>query len=180
MSPGPNAFRLGRRNRTWPRHPVRPPQRSPTQHRTSYPEGRERPAIAPQMKVTMTSPQFALSAALLIATGSGCAPTAPTPPPTSAGARSTSAAASPTEITTTSAGSTYPVHRCPPHDDRIIEITAGAVTCTEAYATAARYDLKGEKYQHIEAYTCYTGTAQTAPILLVCLSGPTEFAVLHR
>jgi len=134
------------------------------------------------MKVTMMSARPALLAALLIATGSGCAHTATTPPPPSADARSISAAPpSPTETdTTTSSGNAYPVHRCPPDHDRVIEITAGAITCAEAYATAARYDLTGEKYQHIAAYTCYTGTAQTAPILLVCFSGPTEFAVLPR
>jgi hypothetical protein len=72
-----------------------------------------------------------------------------------------------------------PVQRCQPQDGRRIEISAGAITCEQAYAAAARYDLQGQKYQNIDAFTCYTGTAQTAPIFLVCTSPDAEFSVSH-
>jgi hypothetical protein len=112
-------------------------------------------------------PSALLAVALIAATGSGCYRSAPEPgsPPTSELA--TSGAANPG------------VERCASQDGRQIEIRAGTISCAEAYSTAASYDLQGEKYQEIGAFTCYTGTAQTAPMLIVCSSGGVEFSVFR-
>ncbi|WP_313675230.1 hypothetical protein [Mycolicibacterium sp.] len=112
-------------------------------------------------------PGVFLSVALVAATGSGCYRSAPQP-----GSRPTS------EVATSSAANPG-VERCEPQDGRRIEIHAGTISCAQAYSTAASYDLQGEKYQEIGLFNCYTGTAQTAPMLLVCSSGGVEFSVFR-
>jgi hypothetical protein len=70
---------------------------------------------------------------------------------------------------------------CAPRGGNQIKITGAALSCDDAYTIAARYDLQGEKYQKIDAavtWTCYTGTAETRPLIFQCVSGEgTEFGV---
>ncbi|AMO61884.1 Uncharacterised protein [Mycolicibacterium phlei] len=70
--------------------------------------------------------------------------------------------------------------RCDPVGGRVIDILAGNIDCVTASHYAAQYDPAGERYQVIGPFTCYSGTAQTAPLLFQCTSpveGGTEFAV---
>lgn len=67
--------------------------------------------------------------------------------------------------------------QCPPKDGRTIDITAGKITCDDAYSTVATFDWQGQKFQQIDGFMCYTGTAQTAPVVLVCSSDEVEFTV---
>ncbi|MGV0851533.1 hypothetical protein [Mycolicibacterium phlei] len=72
------------------------------------------------------------------------------------------------------------VERCDPQAGRMIAIVAGNIDCVTASRYAAQYDPAGAKYQVIGPFTCYSGTAQTAPLLFQCTSpveGGTEFAV---
>jgi hypothetical protein len=70
-----------------------------------------------------------------------------------------------------------PVLRCAPQDGQQIDIVTGTLPCEAAYPIAAGFDQAGEKYQTIGDFTCYTGTEMTAPTVLSCVSGETEFAV---
>ena len=58
-----------------------------------------------------------------------------------------------------------------------IDIVSGPISCGDAYATAGRYLTDSEKYQQIDAFTCYSGNAMTAPVTLNCVSDASEFAV---
>jgi hypothetical protein len=72
------------------------------------------------------------------------------------------------------------VERCAPQSGQVIDITAGDIDCVTASHYAAQYDPVGEKYQTIGPFTCYSGTAATAPLLFQCVSdaeGGTEFVV---
>ena len=113
--------------------------------------------------------------------GAGCYRSPPPPSPTTDLTTSSVAfPASRSAETTTSTKDTDSVEHCPPQDGRRIDITAGVVGCAEAYSVVAAYDFSAGKYQQIQDYTCYTGTAQTAPVVLVCSSGGTEFAVYDQ
>jgi len=70
--------------------------------------------------------------------------------------------------------------QCPPSNGQRIVITAGDIDCVTASRYAAQYDITGEKSQVIDPFTCYSGTATTAPLLFQCVAqveGGTEFAV---
>ncbi|PJK21245.1 hypothetical protein CSX11_16795 [Mycobacterium goodii] len=72
------------------------------------------------------------------------------------------------------------VERCDPQGGQVIDIIAGDIDCVTAAHFAAQYDPIGEKYQEIGPFTCYSGTAASAPLLFQCISdleGGTEFAV---
>lgn len=72
------------------------------------------------------------------------------------------------------------VERCAPQAGQVIEITAGNIDCVTASQYAAQYLPEGERYQVIGPFTCYSGTATTAPLLFQCVAdieGGTEFAV---
>jgi hypothetical protein len=69
------------------------------------------------------------------------------------------------------------ITNCPPVNGSSIDITNGPISCGDAYATAARYQADGDKYQQIDAFTCYSGNAMTAPVVLNCVSDVSEFAV---
>jgi hypothetical protein len=70
-----------------------------------------------------------------------------------------------------------PVQHCLPQGNQQIDIVTGFVPCEAAYPIAAAFDRGGDKYQTIGDFTCYTGNAMTAPTVLSCVSGDTEFAV---
>ncbi|ODQ87352.1 hypothetical protein BHQ18_24390 [Mycolicibacterium flavescens] len=70
--------------------------------------------------------------------------------------------------------------RCAPRFGQTIDILAGDIDCITASDYAVRYDVNGDKYQEIGPFTCYSGTATTAPLLFQCVTeveGGTEFAV---
>lgn len=70
--------------------------------------------------------------------------------------------------------------RCAPRFGQIVDITAGDIDCITASDYAVRYDLNGDKYQVIGPFTCYSGTATTAPLLFQCVADTedhAEFAV---
>ena len=70
--------------------------------------------------------------------------------------------------------------QCPPRDGQVISITVGDIDCVTAADIAAGYDPAGDKYQHIDAFTCYSGNAMTAPLLFTCVADAadsTEFSV---
>jgi hypothetical protein len=69
------------------------------------------------------------------------------------------------------------VTNCQPVNGSSIDIVNGPISCVDAYATAGRYQADGEKYQQIDAFTCYSGNAMTAPVVLSCVSDVSEFAV---
>jgi len=72
------------------------------------------------------------------------------------------------------------VERCDPQAGQVIDIIAGDIDCVTASRFAAQYNPMGEKYQEIGPFTCYSGTAASAPLLFQCVSdleGGTEFAV---
>jgi len=84
-----------------------------------------------------------------------------------------------------SAPSTAPIisetNTCATQGDNQIKINGDGISCAEAYTIAKKYDLRGEKYQKIEAavtWTCYAGTVESRPLILQCVSGEgTEFGV---
>lgn len=94
-------------------------------------------------------------------------------------ATSTTVATSATVSTsTTVATSNQPAGKqCPAERGRRITITNGDLTCAEAYAIAAKFDLQGQKYQDIDAFECGTGTADVRPLEFQCTSEDVEFAV---
>lgn len=69
------------------------------------------------------------------------------------------------------------VTNCQPVNGSSIDITSGPISCVDAYSTAGRYQPDGDKYQQIDAFTCYSGNAMTAPVVLSCVSDASEFAV---
>ncbi|AKS36646.1 hypothetical protein AFA91_25570 [Mycolicibacterium goodii] len=72
------------------------------------------------------------------------------------------------------------VEQCPPQAGQVIDIIAGDIDCVTASQFAAQYNPSGEKYQQIGPFTCYSGTAASAPLLFQCVSdaeGGTEFGV---
>ena len=73
--------------------------------------------------------------------------------------------------------STAQSQQCKPQDDYQINIAVGDITCEDAYEIADEYDLDGEKYQDIGSFQCYTGTAQTRPLIFQCVSDSAEFAL---
>jgi hypothetical protein len=120
-----------------------------------------------------------IPAVVLTLAAAGCAgkdPEAPTASAPSAASATSSAAAAP---------STGPAvgeaNSCAPQGGNQIKITGAAISCDDAYAIAARYDLQGEKYQKIDAavtWTCSGGTAESRPLIFQCVSGEgTEFGV---
>lgn len=69
---------------------------------------------------------------------------------------------------------------CPPAGGQAIVITVGDIDCQTAADFAAQYDPYGDKYQVIGPFTCYSGDAMTAPLLLQCVADTAdraEFAV---
>lgn len=70
---------------------------------------------------------------------------------------------------------------CAPQGGNQIKINGDGISCDQAYAIAAKYDLQGEKYQKIDTdgtWTCYSGTVESRPLIFQCVSGQaTEFAV---
>lgn len=105
---------------------------------------------------------------------------------------SSSAGASPSPASSTSAPSTpaatlqHPIPasststgplRCaqrPPYQVTIYK-GIGLVTCLRADAMAAKYDRSGGSVQHIDGYTCQSGTATTRPVVFTCSSTEAEF-----
>ncbi|MCV7170148.1 MULTISPECIES: hypothetical protein [Mycolicibacterium] len=70
--------------------------------------------------------------------------------------------------------------QCPPRNGQTIVITAGDIDCVTASDYAAQYRPDGDKYQVIAPFTCYSGTAMTAPLLFQCVADTedrAEFAV---
>jgi hypothetical protein len=70
--------------------------------------------------------------------------------------------------------------QCAPQSGQVISITVGDVDCVTASDVAAQYDPAGDKYQHIGAFTCYSGNAMTARLLFTCVADSAdsaEFAV---
>jgi hypothetical protein len=70
--------------------------------------------------------------------------------------------------------------QCAPQSGQVISITVGDVDCVTASDIATQYDPAGDKYQQIGAFTCYSGTAITAPLLFTCVADSAdsaEFAV---
>ena len=70
--------------------------------------------------------------------------------------------------------------QCAPRNSQSIVITAGDIDCVTASDYAAQYQLNGDKYQVIAPFTCYAGTALTAPLLFQCVADTedrAEFAV---
>ncbi|MBO0676944.1 hypothetical protein JRC04_05665 [Mycolicibacterium sp. S2-37] len=70
--------------------------------------------------------------------------------------------------------------RCAPRFGQVIEITAGDIDCITASDFAVQYNVMGDKYQVIGPFTCYSGTAMTAPLLFQCVADTedrAEFAV---
>lgn len=70
--------------------------------------------------------------------------------------------------------------RCAPRFGQVIDITAGDIDCITASDYAVQFDLNGDKYQTIGPFTCYSGTAMTAPLLFQCVADTedrAEFAV---
>lgn len=70
--------------------------------------------------------------------------------------------------------------QCPPRDGYSIVIHAGDIDCVTAADYAVQYDVNGDKYQSIGPFTCYSGTAMTAPLLFQCVADTedrAEFAV---
>jgi hypothetical protein len=114
-----------------------------------------------------------VSTVVLTLLAAGCATKEPAPAPTES-APSTAASAPPTD---TVAEPTT----CPPQDGNQIKISGDGISCADAYSIAAKYDLKGEKYQEIDSagtWTCYTGNAETRPMIFQCVSGQaTDFSV---
>jgi hypothetical protein len=114
-----------------------------------------------------------VSTVALTLLAAGCATKEPAPAPTES-APSTAAAAPPTE---TVAEPTT----CPPQDGKQITINGAGISCADAYSIAAKYDLQGEKYQEIDSagrWTCYTGNAESRPMIFQCVSGQdTDFSV---
>ena len=114
------------------------------------------------------------STVLFVIPAVGCAQkesaTAPTmsPPSSAASAPSTAPVMSETKT-------------CATQDGSQIKINGEGISCAEAYTIAKGYDLRGEKYQRIEAavaWTCYTGTIESRPLIFQCVSGQgTEFGV---
>ncbi|WP_006241839.1 hypothetical protein [Mycolicibacterium tusciae] len=70
--------------------------------------------------------------------------------------------------------------QCPPQNGMTVQITVGDIDCVTAADYAAQYDPNGDKYQQIGPFTCYSGTAMTAPLLFQCVADTAdsaEFAV---
>ena len=70
---------------------------------------------------------------------------------------------------------------CAPQGGNQIEINGDGISCDDAYSIAAKYDPQGEKYQEVGGignWTCYTGNAESRPLIFQCVSGQeTEFRV---
>jgi hypothetical protein len=121
-----------------------------------------------------------VSTAVLTLLAAGCATKEPAPAPTesapstASAVPSTASAAPPTE---TVAEPTT----CPPQDGNQITINGDGISCADANSIAAKYDLQGEKYQEIDSagtWTCYTGNAESRPMIFQCVSGlATDFSV---
>ena len=114
-----------------------------------------------------------VSTVVLTLLAAGCASKEPAPAPTES-APSTAASAPPSE-------SAAEPTTCPPEGGNQIKINGDGISCADAYAIAAKYDLQGEKYQEIDSagtWTCYTGNAETRPMIFQCVSGQeTDFSV---
>ena len=70
-----------------------------------------------------------------------------------------------------------PTAQCAARDGYQIAVQSGDLGCDTAYGIAAAYDRDGDKYQVIGDFTCYSAVADVYPIVLLCVSGDTEFAV---
>lgn len=66
--------------------------------------------------------------------------------------------------------------QCPPRNGQTIVITAGDIDCITASDYAAKYNPAGDKYQAIPPFTCYSGTAATAPLLFQCVADTEDHA----
>jgi hypothetical protein len=51
------------------------------------------------------------------------------------------------------------------------------LSCADAYAIAAGFDLQGEAFQELGTFTCYTSPADVRPIIFQCADGDIDFAV---
>mgnify|MGYP000954812309 CR=1 FL=1 len=82
---------------------------------------------------------------------------------------------------TAPAAPTQAVKECPAQGGNQIKIYSGDISCADAYLLAGKYDLQGQKYQQInsvDTWTCYTGTADTRPLVFSCVSeNNAEFGV---
>jgi len=87
---------------------------------------------------------------------------------------STAAGSTGASPATTQAADSYP---CAPQGATEIKITRGVVVCSDAYAIAAKYHTQGEKVPQIDTYKCETGTADTRPLIIQCVSDTAEFGV---
>jgi hypothetical protein len=67
-------------------------------------------------------------------------------------------------------------YQCPPRSGQVVVITAGDIDCITAADFALQYDLTGDKYQQIGPFTCYSGTAMTAPLLFQCVADTADRA----
>jgi len=67
-------------------------------------------------------------------------------------------------------------NHCPPADGQSVVITVGDIDCVTAADIGAQYDPNGDKYQHIGAFTCYSGNAMTAPLLFQCVADTPDAA----
>ena len=115
-----------------------------------------------------------ISTVLLAIPVAGCAQKESTPAPEASAPSSATSAPSTAPV----AGNT---NTCAPQGGNQIKINGDGITCDQAYAVAAKYDLQGEKYQKIDTdgtWTCYSGTVESRPLIFQCVSGQaTEFAV---
>lgn len=115
-----------------------------------------------------------ISTVLVTLPAAGCAQKQSAPAP--AASPPSSAASAPS--TEPAVGET---NTCAPQGGNQIKINGDGISCDDAYAIAAKYDRQGEKYQKIEAagtWTCYTGTVESSPLIMQCVSGQeTEFGV---
>lgn len=69
-----------------------------------------------------------------------------------------------------------PTTDCDPQGGYFIQIY-GDLSCADAYAIAAGFDLQGEAFQELGTFTCYTSPADVRPIIFQCADGDIDFAV---
>jgi hypothetical protein len=67
-------------------------------------------------------------------------------------------------------------NHCAPANGQSVVITVGDIDCVTAADIAAQYDPDGDKYQHLGAFTCYSGNAMTAPLLFQCVADTPDAA----
>jgi hypothetical protein len=67
--------------------------------------------------------------------------------------------------------------QCSPQNGYQINVTVGDLSCADAYALAAKYNLDGDKFQDVGSFKCAAGNAMTLPTVFTCVSSAAEFAV---